>query len=374
MTTIDDIRDRLTEILPPGFPHDVIAAGMVRGIDSQDGTVTIQLEPPPMPPPSLNATVADIRRAVGAMEGVREVTVQVAQAGHAAADAHGAGPGGTGANASQAIPFNEIGPLPGIRDIVAVASTKGGVGKSTVAANLAVALQRLKQRVGLLDADVYGPSLPIMFGISGRPRASDNKRIHPLEKYGVKLMSIGFFLDDESPVIWRGPLVMGLIRQFLKDVDWGELDILVVDLPPGTGDAQLTLVQQVPLAGGVVVTTPQDVATLDVQRGIAMFHQVNTPVLGIVENMSYYQCPKCGKREDLFGAGGGEKIAARFGVPLLGQIPLIAEVRTGGDAGKPIVVDRPDHPVSQLFVHIAGRVLEAVEAERLATAPPTIIG
>jgi ATP-binding protein involved in chromosome partitioning len=374
MTTIDDIRDRLTEIRSPGFPHDVIAAGMVRGIDSQDGTVTIQLEPPPMPPPSLNATVADIRRAVRAMEGVREVTVQVAQAGHAAVHAHGAGPGGTGANASQAGPFNEIGPLPGIRDIVAVASTKGGVGKSTVAANLAVALQRLNQRVGLLDADVYGPSLPIMFGVSGRPRASDNKRIHPLEKYGVKLMSIGFFLDDESPVIWRGPLVMGLIRQFLKDVDWGELDILVVDLPPGTGDAQLTLVQQVPLAGGVVVTTPQDVATLDVQRGIAMFHQVNIPVLGIVENMSYYQCPKCGKREDLFGAGGGEKIAARFGVPLLGQIPLIAEVRTGGDAGKPIVVDRPDHPVSQLFVHIAGRVLEAVEAERLATAPPTIIG
>jgi ATP-binding protein involved in chromosome partitioning len=361
VTTIDDIRERLSEIRPPGFPRDVIALGMVRAIDSQDGTVTIHLEPPAMPPSSLNAAIADMRRAVGALDGVNAVTVRVQQAGQAP------GAGGTAA-------FNELGPLPGVRDIVAVASAKGGVGKSTVATNLALALTQLGQHVGLLDCDVYGPSLPIMLGLSGRPRVAENKRIHPLEKYGLRVMSIGFFLDDDSPVIWRGPLVMGLVRQFLKDVEWGELDVLLIDLPPGTGDAQLTLVQQVPLAGGVVVTTPQEVATLDVQRGIAMFQQVNTPVLGIVENMSYYECPKCGKREDLFGSGGGARIAADSGVPLLGLIPLVPDVRRAGDTGTPIVIDRPDHPVSKLFLEIARKVLEAVETERAATAAPTIIG
>ncbi len=360
MISIDDIRERLTEIRSPGFSRDIVALGMVRGIDAHNGAVTIHLEPPAMPPQSLNATIADIRRAVGALEGVKEVSVRVQQAEPAHA--------GSGAAA-----FNELGPLPGVCDIIAVASAKGGVGKSTVATNLALAWSQLGKRVGLLDADVYGPSLPILLGLTGRPRVADNKRIYPLEKYGLRLMSIGFFLDDDSPVIWRGPLVMGLVRQFLKDVEWGELDILVIDLPPGTGDAQLTLVQQVPLAGGVVVTTPQEVATLDVQRGIAMFQQVNTPVLGIVENMSYYQCPKCGKREDLFGSGGGERIAARAGVPLLGHIPLVPEVRSSGDAGKPIIIDRPDHPVSQLFIEIAGKVLDAVEAERAGTAAPTII-
>ena len=268
----------------------------------------------------------------------------------------------------------EISPLPGVRDIIAVASTKGGVGKSTVAINLALAISRLGQRVGLLDADVYGPSLPIMVGLSERPRAADDKHILPLDKYGLRLMSIGFFLDDNSPVIWRGPLVMGLVRQFLKDVEWGKLDQLVIDLPPGTGDAQLTLVQQVPLAGGIVVTTPQEVATLDTQRGIAMFQQVNTPVLGIIENMSYYECPKCGKREELFGSGGGRRLARCFDVPLLGQIPLVQEVRSSGDSGKPIVIEQPDSPVSKLFIEIAGKVMEAVEVERRGAAPPTIIG
>jgi ATP-binding protein involved in chromosome partitioning len=264
--------------------------------------------------------------------------------------------------------------IPGVRDIIAVGSAKGGVGKSTVAANLALAFSGLGRRVGLLDADVYGPSLPIMFGVGGRPQVSESKRISPLEKYGLRLMSIGFFLDDSSPVIWRGPMVMGLVRQFLKDVEWGTLDILVVDMPPGTGDAQLTLVQQVPLAGGIMVTTPQEVATLDVQRGIAMFEQVKTPVLGIVENMSFYECPQCGTHDELFGSGGGERIARDFGIPLLGRIPLVPEVRTAGDTGKPIVVDQPEHSVSRAFVTIAQRVLEEVEAQRLAAPPPEIIG
>ena len=223
--------------------------------------------------------------------------------------------------------------LPGVGDIIAVSSTKGGVGKSTVAVNLACALVRLGRRVGMLDADIYGPSLPTMLGLSGRPRVAEETKVLPLEKYGLRVMSMGFFLDDSSPVIWRGPLVTGLLRQFLKDVQWGELDVLVVDLPPGTGDAQLTLVQQVPLSGGVVVTTPQAVSVIDVERGIAMFNQVNTPVLGIVENMSAYVCPHCGTRDELFGSGGAARLAAEFGVPLLGRIPIVPDVRASGDAG-----------------------------------------
>ncbi len=361
MTTVDDIRERLSEIRCPGLARDIVALGMVRGVDAAGGTVTVHLQVPALSQQSLDVTIADIRRAVGALDGITEVRVQVAQAGPAPAAPD---PGA----------FAEQGPLPGVRDILAVASTKGGVGKSTVAVNLALALSRLRCRVGLLDADVYGPSLPIMLGVGERPRVTGSKRILPLEKYGLRLMSIGFFLDDSSPVVWRGPLVMGLVRQFLKDVEWGELDLLVVDMPPGTGDAQLTLVQQVPLAGGVVVTTPQEVATLDVQRGMAMFQQVNVPVLGVVENMSSYQCPKCGQRDDVFGAGGGERIADRFGVPLLGQIPVVPAVRMAGDEGAPIVADQPEHPVSRLFLDIARKVLEAIETGRTAAPPPTIIG
>ena len=359
MTSVDDITERLTEIRPPGFGSDIVALGAVRGIDTDGGHVTIHLALPAMPGSSLTATMADIRRAVGALEGVRQVSVVV--------------PGGSGPTAAGGT-AHEAAPVPGVRDIIAVASTKGGVGKSTVATNLALALQHLGLRVGLLDADVYGPSVPIMLGVTGRPRVTENKRIVPLEKYGLRLMSVGFFLDDDSPVIWRGPLVMGLVRQFLKDVEWGELDVLVIDLPPGTGDAQLTLVQQVPVTGGVVVTTPQDVATLDVERGIAMFQHLNTPVFGIIENMSYYECPACGQREDVFGMGGGDRIAARAGVPVLGHIPLVPEVRAGGDAGTPIVVTHPAHPVSRLFDAMARQVVDAIELERAATAPPTIIG
>ncbi len=348
VATIDDIRERLTEIRPHGARDNVVALGMVKGIDLRQGTVTIQMSPGSMPPPILNATLADIRRAVGALPGVQAVAVQLAEPQRSPA----------------AAPAAEQRAIPGVRDIVAVSSAKGGVGKSTVAANLALALQAKGQRIGLMDADVYGPSLPTMLGVSGRPQASSDKRLAPLEKFGLQLMSMGFFLDDESPVIWRGPLVMGLVRQFLKDVDWHDLDILVIDLPPGTGDAQLTLVQQVPLSGGVVVTTPQDVALLDVQRGIAMFEQVHTPILGVVENMSYYHCPKCGLDDDIFGSGGGARIAERFGVPLLGQIPLVPAVRAGGDAGTPIVAEQPDHPVSRIFAEIAGGVLAGIDAVR----------
>jgi len=356
MITLADIRERLTEIRPPGSNRNVIDLGLIQKIDLADGVVTIQMQPPPLPPQHLNVLVNDMRRAVGALPGIRDVHVEVPAA------------------AATNQPAGELGPLPGVRDIIAVASTKGGVGKSTVAANLALALQQLGKRVGLLDCDVYGPSLPILFGLSERPVVGDDKRITPHHKFGIALMSLGFFLDKDSPVIWRGPLVMGLVRQFLKDVNWGELDVLVVDMPPGTGDAQLTLVQQVPLAGAVVVTTPQDVATLDVERGIAMFRQVNTPVFGIIENMSFYDCPKCGKQEDIFGSGGGEQMGDAFGIPVLGHLPLMIEVRTSGDQGKPIVVGQPSHAVSKQIVAIAGRILAAMDVERANTPVPTIIG
>lgn len=360
MTTIDDIRERLSEIRPPGSNRNVIDLGAIQRIDIKDGVVSIQLQPPPLPPQHVNVLVNDIRRAVGALPEIRDVHVH--------------SPAPAAAAAGGASPFGELGPLPGVRDIIAVSSTKGGVGKSTVAANLALAFKQLGRRVGLLDSDVYGPSLPILFGIDGRPDVAQDKRISPHHKYGIALMSLGFFLDKDSPVIWRGPLVMGLVRQFLKDVNWGELDLLVVDMPPGTGDAQLTLVQQVPLAGAVVVTTPQDVAVLDSERGIAMFRQVNTPVLGIIENMSFYECPKCGTHEDLFGEGGADRMAKTFNLPVIGRIPLMLEVRTAGDQGMPIVAAQPEHAVSKHFVQTAGRVLEAIETERLSAPMPTIIG
>jgi ATP-binding protein involved in chromosome partitioning len=350
MSSVDDVRERLTEIRPPGLQRDIVAAGLVREVGLRDGVVTVQFQPGPLPAPIVDATVADIRRAVGALDGVTRVDVQLAR-----------GP------AEQ-----EMVALPGVGDIIAVASTKGGVGKSTVAVNLACALGRLGQRVGVLDADVYGPSLPTMLGLTGRPRVVEQSKVIPLERYGLRVMSMGFFLDDSSPVIWRGPLVTGLLRQFLKDVQWGELDVLVVDMPPGTGDAQLTIVQQVPLSGAVVVTTPQDVSVIDVERGIAMFNQVNTPVLGVVENMSAYVCPHCGTRDELFGSGGAARLAHEFGVPLLGQIPIIPAIRASGDAGTPIVVDQPDHPASRIYLSIAEQVLARIAAERVPA--PRIVG
>jgi len=350
MSSIDDVRERLTEVRPPGLQRDIVAAGLVRELSFDAGVVRLQLQPGPLPPPIVEATVADIQRAVGALDGVTQVDVQVLR-----------GP----AEAEKIA-------LDGVGDIIAVASTKGGVGKSTVAVNLAAALTRLEQRVGILDADVYGPSLPTMLGLSGRPQVFEQTKVMPLEKFGLRVMSMGFFLDDTSPVIWRGPLVTGLLRQFLKDVQWGELDVLVVDMPPGTGDAALTLVQQVPLSGGLVVTTPQAVSVIDVERGIAMFNQVNTPVLGIVENMSVYICPHCGTRDELFGSGGAAQLERRFGVPVLGQIPIVPAIRASGDAGTPIVIDQPEHPVSQIYRSIAEQALERIAAERAPA--PRIVG
>ena len=246
-------------------------------------------------------------------------------------------------------------PIPGVRHVVAVASGKGGVGKSTVATNLAVALQRAGYRVGLMDADIYGPSLPLMMNVSGRPFANAEKKILPLEGHGVKCMSIGFLVDANEPIIWRGPMVMGVVKQFLHDVAWGELDVLFIDLPPGTGDAQLTMIQAVPLSGAVIVTTPQEVALLDAVRAIEMFKKLEVPVLGILENMSWLELPD-GSRMHVFGEGGGARTADRYGVPLLGQIPLDGKVREGGDQGKPIAMT--GSPTAALFRGAASAVSE----------------
>ena len=254
--------------------------------------------------------------------------------------------------------------LDGIRHIVAVASGKGGVGKSTVAANLAVALGRLGYKIGLLDADIYGPSAPMMFGTGAeRPRAVDGKHFHPVERHGVKLISIGFFVDDESPVIWRGPMVMGAVRQFLQDTLWGTLDFLVVDLPPGTGDAQLTLAQEVALDGAVIVTTPQEVAVADALRAARMFRQVHCPLLGVVENMSGYVCPDCGELDEIFGAGGGDKLAAAEGIEVLARAPIFEALRAAGDGGAPLTIARPEHPASAVFMELARRVAAAMPAD-----------
>ena len=349
--TAERLRDALRAVRFPGFNRDIVRLGMVADLALEDGTVRVHLRPGTDRPEVLRQLAADVERVLGGEPGVRKVELHIARAAE-----------GRGKD-----PFAERAALPGVAHIIAVASAKGGVGKSTVAVNLALALARLG-RVGLIDADVYGPSLPIMFGTAERPHATAAKRIQPLERYGIRLISMGFFLDEQSPVIWRGPLVMGIVRQFLRDVDWGPTDFLVVDLPPGTGDAQLTLVQQVPVTGGVIVTTPQDVALLDVGRTMAMFAQVSTPVLGVVENMSGYVCPRCGTEDPLFGSGGADGLAERFRVPLLARIPLVPAVREGGDSGHPIVVAAPAHPVSELFRGLAERV--AAEAGRLAAPPP----
>jgi len=263
--------------------------------------------------------------------------------------------------------------LPGVRHIIAVASGKGGVGKSTTAANLALSLASLGKAVGLLDADIYGPSVPRLFGISSKPSLDDNKKIIPHEQYGIKVMSIGFLVEENTAMIWRGPMVMSAITQMLREVAWGELDVLVVDMPPGTGDAQLTLAQQVPLSGAVIVSTPQDLALIDARRGVAMFNKVNVPVLGIVENMAAYCCPNCGHVTPIFGHGGAREEAEKTGVRFLGEIPLDMEIRTSSDGGTPVVAASPEGPHAQTYRSIAERVSAALEDGETAKAFPKIV-
>ncbi len=250
--------------------------------------------------------------------------------------------------------------LPGVKNTIAVASGKGGVGKSTIAVNLAASLALDGAKVGIVDADVYGPSLPLMLGVTDKPETEriDEKRfkIYPVEKYGIKMMSIGFLVDTETPMIWRGPMASGALKQFLTDVIWEDLDYMIFDMPPGTGDVQLTLVQTIPLTGAVIVTTPQDVSLADVRRGIRMFEKVNVPILGVIENMSYFVCSHCGQREEIFSHGGGKKTAEAFGVPFLGEVPIYTPIRVGGDIGKPIILMEPESDQSQMIQTAARRL------------------
>jgi ATP-binding protein involved in chromosome partitioning len=352
--TEEQVRDALRTVRYPGFSRDIVSFGLVKGIDIADGEVKVQLALATNDP-NIPATIKnDAEKVLGALNGVRKSKVLI--------DIH-APPAGAGAGA-------QVGPqrLPGIKHVIAIASGKGGVGKSTVAANLAVALEQTKARVGLCDCDIYGPSISLMFGTRERPTATDENKIIPIEQYNLKLMSMGFLLDDASPAILRGPMVTRYTQQFLRQVEWGELDYLVLDLPPGTGDIQLTIVQTVALSGAVIVTTPQEVALIDARKAATMFEKVNVPVLGLVENMSYFVSPSDNKRYDIFGTGGGEREAKRLRVPLLGQIPIDIATRESGDRGQPIVAEdgqprndrgprsRSESPVTQEFRKIAATI------------------
>jgi ATP-binding protein involved in chromosome partitioning len=310
------------------------------------GAVGVAMQLTTNHPEAAQQIKAESERVLKALPGVSAANVEVRlQVGTLAA-------GGQGPWANQ----NKV---PGVSHIIAVASGKGGVGKSTVSVNLACALKHLGASVGLLDCDIYGPSIPLMMGIHERPTVSDEEKMVPPSKYGVKLMSMGFLLDGDQPVIWRGPMIMKTIQQFIGDVDWGRLDYLVVDLPPGTGDAQLSLCQTVPLDGGVIVTTPQEASLGVVRKGIAMFLKVNVPLLGIVENMSYFTAPS-GERVEIFGHGGGRAEAGRQKIPFLGEVPIFTEIREGGDQGKPVVVSGPEKPAGQAFIRIAEGVRRSV--------------
>lgn len=351
--TQDLVRELLGRVKYPGFPRDVVSLGLVAEVQVAGSDVSIALRLPggrTDVPPVLE----------------RDIAAALAERGLRARLTVAGGP--TGATTPRpGPPMAEGAELPGVRAVLAVSSAKGGVGKSTVATNLACALASLGLAVGLLDADVYGPSLPIMMGTDARPHAAGGNRFHPVERHGVRCISMGFFLDDTSPVIWRGPMVAGLVRQFLNDCVWGELDVLVIDLPPGTGDAQLTLAQQVKIDGAVIVTTPQEVALRDVVRGVAMFRQLQIPILGVVENMSLFVCPECGDEDEIFGRGGGEMVARAADAPLLAQVPLDVRIREEGDRGRPIVLAAPNTKPAQLYREVARALAARIGA---AAGPP----
>jgi ATP-binding protein involved in chromosome partitioning len=351
----EKILDRLRTVTFPGMSRDIVSFGFVQGIEAIGNRVRVGLRIQTQNAAAAEEVRARVASALSDLDGVDDVEVA----------AEITTPASPEESAARAIaPDPRL--IPGVDRVVAVASGKGGVGKSTVATNLAVALGKAGHSVGLLDADIYGPSIPIMTGLQGkRPRVADGRnRLLPFDVFGIKVMSLGFILDVDTPVIWRGPMVMKAIEQLLGDVDWGELDYLIVDLPPGTGDAQLTLTQKVPLSGAVIVTTPQDVALIDARKGLAMFGKVNVPVLGLIENMSSFVCPGCGLVTDVFKKGGGKRTAEELGCTYLGSVPLDAAIAEGGDAGVPIVVASPDGEHAAAFGRVAEAVVLAAAAEK----------
>jgi ATP-binding protein involved in chromosome partitioning len=357
--TRERVLDALAGVIDPARGQNVVALDMVSGIVVKGSNVGFALEVEPTEAQAKEPLRRACEQAVLALPGVTSVTaVLTAERAPGGAQARpGGSPMARGAPAADPKTLGGKPSLPGIGAVVAVASGKGGVGKSTTSVNLALALARLGQRVGLLDADIYGPSQPRMLGIAGRPRSPDGKKLLPMENYGVRVMSMGFLVDEDAPMIWRGPMVQSAIQQMLGDVEWGELDFLVVDLPPGTGDAQLTMAQRVPLAGAVIVSTPQDIALLDARKALNMFRKVDVPVLGILENMSYFVCPHCGGRAEIFSHGGARRTAEKFGVDFLGEIPLDLMIREETDAGRPPVVSHPDGPQARAYLDVAEAVL-----------------
>jgi len=349
MPTPQEILQQLKKIRYPGFTRDIVSFGIVKDVEVAQPGVTVIVTATPNTKPEILAQIsADIERTVGTMAGVPAVKVEIEQA---------APPRG-----AAAMPARRS--IPGVEHVVAVASGKGGVGKSTVAVNLALAMAALGMRVGLMDADVYGPSVAMMVGAGHQVRVTPQRRIVPLQRFGIRYISMALFVGDETAVIWRGPMVTKLESEFLFNVEWGDLDYLILDLPPGTGDAQLTITQRVVLDGGVIVTTPQEIALLDVKRGVAMFQQVDVPVLGVIENMSYYLCGKCGHRHEIFAHGGGARFANVLNVPFLGEIPIVRQIREGGDTANPIVVVEPGHPVSATFKSIAAGIIAHLAGSR----------
>ncbi len=345
------VQKALKEVLVPGTKVDVLSINLIGEIKISGGEVTVSVVKTTEKDETIAAVRESVAKAVSALPGVLNVNVPIDDRSEPQKKAP------TGPHGQSPDPFADRANLPGVKKIIAVASAKGGVGKSSVAVNLALALQERGLKVGLLDSDVYGPSVPTMLGVEGMPEVTDDRKIHPVMSHGLQVISMGLLMPPDQPVIWRGPLVFAAIKQFLKDVVWSDLDYLVVDLPPGTGDAQLTLVQQVPLSGIVMVTTPQEVALADVRRGIKMFRDVEVPVLGIVENMSYFVCPNCDSEHDIFGRGGGGEVAKQFELPLLAEIPIDSSIRTGGDTGKP-AVEVEGSPAREAFLKLAGKVDE----------------
>ena len=385
--TKDDVLAKLRTIQGPDFEGDIVSLGLVSDIFIADSKVFFSVTVPAERAQELEPLRAAAERVVKTMPGVAgavvALTAEKKGGGMEAAPTRRPAPAPQARPPAASRPTAPATPagtqsgrrgVPGIASIIAVASGKGGVGKSTTAVNLALGLASLGKRVGILDADIYGPSLPRLLGLKGKPQTVDGKVLKPMEKYGLKAMSMGFLVEEDTPMIWRGPMVMSALTQMLREVEWGELDVLVVDMPPGTGDAQLTMAQQVPLAGAVIVSTPQDLALIDARKGLNMFRKVDVPLLGVVENMSYFLAPDTGRRYDIFGHGGARAEAERLGVPFLGEVPIEMAIRETSDAGAPVVVSQPDGAAAGVYVAIARQVAEALQgAPAGASQGPSII-
>ena len=372
------ILDSLKQVIDPDSGKDIVSAGMIKGLQTKDGHVAFAIEVDPDKGAGLEPLRKEAEEVVHGLGGVISATVVLT------ADRSAQGPGQGQPSPSGKPPLDHGGApseptpalMPGVASIVAVASGKGGVGKSTTAVNLALGLAAGGHKTGLLDADIYGPSMPRMMGITGQPSSSDGTTLDAMENYGVKVMSMGFLVEEDTPMIWRGPMVQSALEQMMRDVSWGELDIMVVDMPPGTGDIQLTLAQKVPLTGAVIISTPQDIALMDARKGLNMFRKVGVPVLGLIENMSYFTCPKCGERSEIFSHGGAKVEADRLGIDFLGEIPLDIIIRETSDGGRPIVVSEPESEHALTYRAIADKVWEKIEhspSDEAASAPKIII-